>query len=97
MRALYHRFPLSGKGYTVDDLQKISEELAGSGLKSFFDNYVHGTTPLDWETTLRCAGLELQALDSERKPWLGAQAYDQNGRTMIRGILTGIRCRARYR
>jgi predicted metalloprotease with PDZ domain len=89
MRALYHRFPLTGKGYTVDDLQKISEEFAGSSLKSFFDGYVHGTAPLDWETTLRYAGLDLQALDSERKPWLGAQAYDQNGRTMVRGILAG--------
>ena len=89
MRALYHRFPLSGKGYTVDDLQKISEELAGSNFKSFFDNYVHGTTPLDWETPLRYAGLELQAIDSDRKPWLGAQAYDQNGRTMVRAILAG--------
>ena len=88
MRAMYHRFPLTGKGYTVDDLQKISEEFAGSSFKSFFDNYVHGTTPLDWETILRYAGLDLQALDSERKPWLGAQTYDQGGRTMIRGILT---------
>jgi len=88
MRALYHRFPLSGKGYTVDDLQKISEEFAGSSLKSFFDNYVHGTAPLDWEATLRYAGLDLQAQDSERKLWLGAQTYDQNGRMMVRGILT---------
>ena len=89
MRALYHRFPLSGKGYTVDDLQKISEEFAGSSFKNFFDNYIHGTTPLDWETTLRYAGLDLQALDSERKPWLGAQTYDQNGKSMVHGILAG--------
>jgi predicted metalloprotease with PDZ domain len=89
MRALYHRFPLSGKGYTVDDFQKISEEFAGSSLKTFFENYVHGTTPLDWETSLRYAGLELQALDSERKVTLGAQTYDQNGRAMVHGVVTG--------
>jgi len=89
MRALYHRFPLTGKGYTVDDLQKISEEFAGSSLKTFFDAYVHGTTPLDWEASFRHAGLELQTLDSERKLMLGAQTYDQNGRTMIRGVVTG--------
>ena len=86
MRTLYRRFPLTGKGYTVDDLQKISEEFAGSSLKSFFENYVHGTTPLDWETTLRYAGLELRAREADRKPWLGAQTMDQNGRTIIRGI-----------
>ncbi|MCX6132290.1 MAG: PDZ domain-containing protein [Ignavibacteriales bacterium] len=89
MRALYRRFPITSKGYTVDDLQKISEELAGSSLKSFFVNYVHATTPLDWETALRYAGLDLQAMDSERKPWLGAMTFDQAGRTMIRGIITG--------
>jgi predicted metalloprotease with PDZ domain len=89
MRALYRRFPLSAKGYTVDDLQKISEEFAGSSLKTFFDNYVHATTPLDWESILRYAGLDLQALDSERKASLGAQTFDQNGRTMIRSVLTG--------
>ena len=88
MRAMYHRFPLTGKGYTVDDLQRTAEEFGGSSFKSFFDNYVHGTVPLDWETILRYAGLDLQALDSERKPWLGAQTYDQGGRTMVRGILT---------
>jgi predicted metalloprotease with PDZ domain len=89
MRTLYHRFPLSGMGYTVDDFQKISEEFAGSSLKNFFDNYVHGTIPLDWEGSLRYAGIDLQALDSERKAWLGAQTYDQSGRTMVRGVLTG--------
>jgi predicted metalloprotease with PDZ domain len=89
MRALYRRFPLSGNGYTVDDLQKISEELAGSSLKSFFENYVHGTTPLDWETTLRYAGLELRPRESDHKPWFGAQTMDQNGRAIIRGIVAG--------
>lgn len=86
---LYKRFPLSGKGYTIDDLQKVSEEFAGSSLKSFFDNYVHSTTPLDWETALRYAGLELRARDSDRKPWLGAQTMDQNGRIVIRGVVAG--------
>lgn len=89
MRALYRRFPLSGKGYTVDDVQKISEELAGSSLKTFFANYVHGTTPIDWETSLRYAGLDLQAKNSDGKPWLGAMASDQSGRLVIRGIITG--------
>jgi predicted metalloprotease with PDZ domain len=89
MRALYHRFPLTGKGYTVDDLQKISEEFAGSSLKIFFDAYVHATTPLDWESSLRYAGLELQALDSDRKVTLGAQTFDQNGRASVHGIVTG--------
>jgi predicted metalloprotease with PDZ domain len=89
MRALYRRFPLGKKGYTVDDLQKISEEFAGSSLKVFFDNYVHGTTPLDWEKSLLYAGLDLRAKDSDGKPWLGAQTMDQSGRLLVRGVVIG--------
>ncbi|MBF8296732.1 MAG: peptidase protein [Bacteroidetes bacterium] len=89
MRTLYRRFPLSGKGYTVNDLQKIAEELAGGSLQSLFDNYVFGTTAIDWESTLRYAGLELQAKDSERKTWLGLQSSDQNGRARAWQVIAG--------
>jgi predicted metalloprotease with PDZ domain len=90
MRALYHGFPLSGgKGYTVDDVQRIAETFAGGSLKSLFEEYVRGTKPIDWESSLRYAGLELQAKDSDRKTWLGAFTFDQNGRAIIRGISAG--------
>lgn len=89
MRALYRRFPLSGKGYTIDDVQKISEELAGSSLKKFFENYIHGTTPIDWEGSLLYAGLDLRAKEPDGKPWFGAMTMDQNGRTVVRGIVAG--------
>jgi len=76
MRALYHRFPLSGKGYTVDDLQKISEEFAGSSFKNFFDNYIHGNDPASTgKTTLRYAGLDLQALDFRAKAMASAPRH----------------------
>ena len=89
MRTLYRRFPLSGKGYTVDDVRTIAEDLAGGSLQSLFDNYVFGTTAIDWESTLRSAGLELQAKDSERKTWLGLQSSDQNGRARASGVIAG--------
>jgi predicted metalloprotease with PDZ domain len=89
MRTLYRRFPLSGKGYTVDDVRTIAEDLAGGSLQSLFDNYVFGTTAIDWESTLRYAGLELQAKDSERKTWLGLQSSDQNGRARASGVIAG--------
>ena len=89
MRTLYRRFPLSGKGYTVDDVRTIAEDLAGGSLQSLFDNFVFGTTAIDWESTLRYAGLELQAKDSERKTWLGLQSSDQNGRARAWGVIAG--------
>jgi predicted metalloprotease with PDZ domain len=90
MRTLYQRFPLAGgRGYTDDDVQKVSEEFAGSSFKTFFDNYVHGTAPLAWETALRYAGLDLQAKDAARKTWLGVWTSDQNGRARVNGVIAG--------
>lgn len=90
MRTLYKRFPLNGsKGYTVDDMQAIAEELAGGSLKEFFDNYVHGTTPIKWEHYLGYAGLELTAKDLDRKPWLGAVTKDNDGNTRVTRIIAG--------
>ncbi|MGH2569279.1 MAG: M61 family metallopeptidase, partial [Bacteroidota bacterium] len=71
MRAMFERFPLSGTGYTLADFQKVAEEFAGGSLKEFFDDYIRGTKPLEWEQHLGFAGLQLTAKDPETKPWLG--------------------------
>lgn len=89
MRTLYKRFPLSGRGYTVDDFESVAEQLAGGSLKKFFDDYVHGTVPIDWERSLSYAGLQLQARDSERLPWLGIQTAERENRTRVTGVLAG--------
>ncbi|MBM4160833.1 MAG: M61 family metallopeptidase [Ignavibacteria bacterium] len=89
MRTLYKRFPLTGSGYTNDDVQKIAEEFAGGSLKEFFESYVDGTAPIDWERYLQYAGLVLQPKESERKPWLGLAASDQAGRTRIYRVIAG--------
>jgi predicted metalloprotease with PDZ domain len=88
MRAMFERFPL-GKGYTVDDLQKVSEEMAGSSLQQFFPDYVHGTTPIPWEQFLSIAGLQLEKKDTEPKPWLGIMTYDQDSQTRVYSIVAG--------
>lgn len=89
MRAMYKRFPITGKGYTIDDFQKVAEEFAGGSLKKLFDGYVHGTAPLDWETILGYAGLDVQARDSERKPSLGATLSERGGATQVTRVVAG--------
>ncbi|HEY4613448.1 MAG TPA: PDZ domain-containing protein [Bacteroidota bacterium] len=71
IRTMFEKFPLSGTGYTLADLRKVSEEYSGGSLKEFFDNYVYGTKPLDWEQYLSYAGLNLASRDTVAKPWLG--------------------------
>lgn len=89
MRTLYKRFPLSGTGYTNEDLQSVAEKLAGSSLAKFFEDYVYGTAPVDWERALLYAGLELRAKDTERKPELGVQISDRDGRLRVFGVVAG--------
>ncbi|MCI0707544.1 MAG: PDZ domain-containing protein [Ignavibacteriae bacterium] len=74
MRTMYERFPLSGTGYTLADLQKVSEEFGGGSFQQFFEDYVWGTKPLEWEKYLAYAGLQLSPREKETKPWLGITA-----------------------
>jgi predicted metalloprotease with PDZ domain len=89
MRTLYKRFPLGGRGYTVDDLRSVAEKLAGTDLKKFFDDYVTGTVPIDWERYLGYAGLTVQAKDSDRKISLGMMTADRENRTRVMGVTAG--------
>ena len=89
MRTLYKRFPLGGRGYTVDDLRSIAEKLAGTDLKKFFEDYVAGTVPIDWERYLGYAGLSLQAKDSDRKLSLGMITADRENRTRVMSVTAG--------
>jgi predicted metalloprotease with PDZ domain len=89
MRTLYRRFPLGGSGYTVDDIRTIAEKLAGTDLKKFFEDYVTGTVPIDWERYLGYAGLSLQAKDSDRRISLGMMTAEQENRTRVMSVTAG--------
>ena len=89
LRTMYHRFPLSGTGYTVNDLQKVAEELSGERLTEFFAKYVNGTEPLPWDSTLAYAGLSLIEKDSVAKPWMGIGLSESNGRAVVGQVVAG--------
>lgn len=89
MKAMFQRFRLGKKGYTVDDFQKASEEFAGKSLKNFFEDYVHGTKPLEWEKAFGYTGLELVPRDTTLKPWLGAFTSDAGAGARINRLAAG--------
>ncbi len=89
IREVYRRYPWNGSGYTVDDFQKIAEQFAGSSLKNFFADYVHGTIPLDWERSLGYAGLTVVPRLDSGQAYLGIQASDRGDRTRIARVLAG--------
>lgn len=90
MRTLFQRFPLGGgTGYTLEDVQKIAEECAGTSLKDFFDLYVFGTAALPWDKELMYAGLQLMPRDTVKKVWLGVGTSESGGRTTINRVIAG--------
>ena len=88
MRTMFDRFPLK-KGYTVDDFQRVSEEMAGQSLEQFFADYVHGTASIPWDRFLSYAGLELEPKDTTPKPWLGVMAKDRDNETRVYNVIAG--------
>jgi predicted metalloprotease with PDZ domain len=86
MRALFERYPLSGPGYTPEDVVDLAEELAGSSMQSFFDTAVRGTGELDFESALSTVGLELRFKPARRDD--GPSDGDEEGddRPADRGV-----------
>ena len=89
MRTMYNRFPLSGKGYTLDDLRSTLRDLTGWDCTRFFDDYIYGTAQIPWEEALDGAGLRLVCTDSLPKPWLGITTYENSGTLRIGSIVAG--------
>lgn len=50
---------LKGRGYTVDEFQRLASRVAGFDLSQFFDFHVYGTAPPPYEEALAYVGLRL--------------------------------------
>ncbi|MEL6670727.1 MAG: hypothetical protein AAFR61_00995 [Bacteroidota bacterium] len=47
IHAMYHHLAKAGKAYTAETYQTLAEVAAGQSLSSFFEQYIHGTRPLE--------------------------------------------------
>src|SRR6266550_1383158 len=87
MRTEYQKF--SGpKGYTPEEFRAVVEQVAGIGLKSFWDSAVESTSELDYTEALDTFGLRFkpappQAPDRPAKAWLGISTRIDNGRLLM--------------
>jgi predicted metalloprotease with PDZ domain len=77
MRKMYEEFYrrssndsyyLRGRGYTTDDLIRVSNEVAGIDLKEFFDRYARTPEVLPYDEALGYVGLQL-VRDQAREPF----------------------------
>jgi predicted metalloprotease with PDZ domain len=58
---------LRGRGYTVDDVEKVVSEVAGTDMHEFFIRYVHGVERLPYEEALAGIGLSLRTTPSQNQ------------------------------
>lgn len=75
-----------GRGFTDAEMQKACEAIAGKSLESFFQNYVWGTTPIDYEYFFNKAGMNVKDdLATESSPYFGAFIRGDNVSYVARG------------
>jgi len=88
-RQLFDRFPNGEIGYTNSDFIKICEELSKTSFTQFFEDYLYGTKPIEWEKYLSYAGLELHIQDSISNPVLGILTQQRGDRFFVKQVLSG--------
>lgn len=70
MRLVDRRFH-GGDGYTPADLRDAVAEIAGQRLDSFFDDYIDGTKPLNYQPAFQYYGLGFASDAPKPGGWLG--------------------------
>lgn len=86
-RYMFKKFPLDKKGYTNDDFRKACEKFAGKNLQQFFDDYVDGVKPIDWEKYLNYAGLELTHNNEVVSPIVGLLCSKNDNKIIIQQVI----------
>jgi predicted metalloprotease with PDZ domain len=93
MRYLYTEFYKKDRNYTPEDFQKACELMAGKSLEQFFSKYVRGRDELNYDESLKAAGLRLDVTGESSKPtqraYLGAELAQDGERLMVRSVLAG--------
>ncbi len=67
LRSLYQTYYLGeNRGFTEQEIQMAIEQVAGQSMESFFQDYIWGTAPLDFDRYLQYVGCHLEnELDPE--------------------------------
>jgi predicted metalloprotease with PDZ domain len=86
MRAAFQKY--SGqRGYTLDELRSVAEQVSGIDLRGFWSSGVQGTAELDYSEALTTLGLRFKSLaDRQGRAWLGATTRNDSGRLLVTQI-----------
>ena len=85
MRTAYDKYA-GTKGYTADEFRMVAEQVAGTGLKPFWDAAVSGTQELDYTEALDVFGLRFRPVGAPvggGRAYLGASTRNDSGRLLV--------------
>jgi predicted metalloprotease with PDZ domain len=90
MRFLWERYGVPGVGIPEDGYERAVREVAGGDWREFFATVIRGRDELDYESSLKAVGLELEWRAAADAPgtWLGLRTRIENGRMRIASVLT---------
>jgi predicted metalloprotease with PDZ domain len=88
LREMYTRFPVSGPGFTTENLIETLNELSNTRFEEFFSDFVYGTKQYPFEDLVGVIGLEMVPQDNEPKAYMGLALGEQNGKPVVRIVLS---------
>jgi predicted metalloprotease with PDZ domain len=96
LREMYRGFPLSGPGYTTEDLIDILNRLSKNSFDEFFVRHVSGTEIYPFEEVLSVVGLELEFVtegnsvrpSGNSKRYTGLNLEDDGHRVTVKSVIS---------
>jgi predicted metalloprotease with PDZ domain len=88
MQTLWHRYGRPELPYTDQQLLDLVSELSGLNLESFWQNYLYGTTELDYDHYFAPFGLKLQAQINHNIPYTGITFATVQGALIAKTVVT---------
>jgi predicted metalloprotease with PDZ domain len=87
MKAMYLQCKAQGKGYTDAEFKAMVEKISGISFTAFWDKYVTGTEPVDYNTFFGYAGVKIKnENEGTSVPYLGVASRKVEGRMFISAV-----------
>jgi predicted metalloprotease with PDZ domain len=87
MKAMYLQCKAQGKGYTDAEFKAMVEKISGTSFTAFWDKYVTGTEPVDYNTFFGYAGVKIKnENEGTSVPYLGVASRKVEGRMFISAV-----------
>ncbi len=84
-----HFYVKQGKGIVAEDVKNAVEEASGASMDYFFENYVSGTTDIDYNRYFEYAGIHLKSMVSKNSKSIGLNFSNQGNAAMVTSVVRG--------